>query len=199
MQIEDYLYQKKLHEPLAEAKPTGMKAEDWTLLDSLDLLRLMSVDIKFDDEVQAIWLLSSLPKRWSGIVTTVSGSARTTNLKFDNIRDLILREDIRRKTSREYSNLLLCAEDKGGGRMQVRGQKYNRGRSKSKKSAVSGSARATNLKFDNIRNLILGEDIRRKTSREYSNSLLCAEDKGRGRMQDRGQKQNKGRSKSKKR
>ncbi|GKC76207.1 hypothetical protein Tco_1126981, partial [Tanacetum coccineum] len=33
MQIEDYLYQKKLHEPLAEAKPTGMKAEYWTLLD----------------------------------------------------------------------------------------------------------------------------------------------------------------------
>ncbi|GKE48051.1 hypothetical protein Tco_1479309, partial [Tanacetum coccineum] len=28
MQIEDYLYQKKLYEPLAEAKPTGMKAED---------------------------------------------------------------------------------------------------------------------------------------------------------------------------
>nr|GFA57323.1 retrovirus-related Pol polyprotein from transposon TNT 1-94 [Tanacetum cinerariifolium] len=33
MQIEYYLYQKKLHEPLAEAKPTGMKAEDWALLD----------------------------------------------------------------------------------------------------------------------------------------------------------------------
>ncbi|GKE81530.1 hypothetical protein Tco_1551530, partial [Tanacetum coccineum] len=33
MQIEDYLYQKKLHEPLAEAKPIGMKDEDWTLLD----------------------------------------------------------------------------------------------------------------------------------------------------------------------
>ncbi|GKF95283.1 hypothetical protein Tco_0288018, partial [Tanacetum coccineum] len=31
--IEDYLYQKKLHEPLAEAKPTSMKAEDWVLLD----------------------------------------------------------------------------------------------------------------------------------------------------------------------
>ncbi|GKD49527.1 hypothetical protein Tco_1278503, partial [Tanacetum coccineum] len=28
--IKDYLYQKKLHEPLAEAKPTGMKDEDWT-------------------------------------------------------------------------------------------------------------------------------------------------------------------------
>nr|GEU98644.1 retrovirus-related Pol polyprotein from transposon TNT 1-94 [Tanacetum cinerariifolium] len=33
MQIEDYLYQKKLYEPLAEAKPTGMKTEDWALLD----------------------------------------------------------------------------------------------------------------------------------------------------------------------
>ncbi|GJV54389.1 hypothetical protein Tco_1450130 [Tanacetum coccineum] len=30
--IEDYLYHKKLHEPLAVAKPAGMKAKDWTLL-----------------------------------------------------------------------------------------------------------------------------------------------------------------------
>ncbi|GJR15594.1 hypothetical protein Tco_0798246 [Tanacetum coccineum] len=143
MQIEDYLYQKKLHEPLAEAKPTGMKAEDWTLLDrqalgavrlslaknvaynvvnekttyglfkalsnmyekpsasnkvflirqlvntkmkegasvadhvnefNSILSRLMSVDIKFDDEVQALLLLSSLPESWSGTVTAVSGS-----------------------------------------------------------------------------------------------------------------------------
>ncbi|GJR20003.1 hypothetical protein Tco_0968530 [Tanacetum coccineum] len=42
MQIEDYLYQKKLHEPLAEARPTGMKDEDWTLLDrqALGAIRL---------------------------------------------------------------------------------------------------------------------------------------------------------------
>ncbi|GJS06439.1 hypothetical protein Tco_0363235 [Tanacetum coccineum] len=42
MQIEDYLYWKKLHEPLEKAKPTGMKAEDWTLLDrqALDVVRL---------------------------------------------------------------------------------------------------------------------------------------------------------------
>ncbi|GJZ76431.1 hypothetical protein Tco_0641103 [Tanacetum coccineum] len=71
MQIEDYLYQKKLHEPLAKVKRTGMKAEDWTLLDrqALDhvnefnsiLSRLISDDIKFDDEVQALLLLSSFP------------------------------------------------------------------------------------------------------------------------------------------
>ncbi|GJY50029.1 hypothetical protein Tco_0439985 [Tanacetum coccineum] len=45
MQIEDYLYQKKLHEPLAEAKPTSMKVEDWALLDrqALGVVRLSLV------------------------------------------------------------------------------------------------------------------------------------------------------------
>ncbi|GJR12199.1 retrovirus-related pol polyprotein from transposon TNT 1-94 [Tanacetum coccineum] len=99
------------------------------------LSRLMSVDIRFDDEVQALLLLSSLPESWSGIITAVSGSTRTTKLKFDNIRDLILGEDIRRKTSGEYSNYLLSEEDKDRGGKQDRGQKQNRGRSKSKKKA----------------------------------------------------------------
>ncbi|GJS21213.1 retrovirus-related pol polyprotein from transposon TNT 1-94 [Tanacetum coccineum] len=66
-------------------------------------------------------------------------------------------------------------------------------------TAVSGSTGSTKLKFDNICDLIIGEDIRRKTSGEYSNSLLSAKDKGSGRKQDRGQKHNRGRSKSKKR
>ncbi|GJW59032.1 retrovirus-related pol polyprotein from transposon TNT 1-94 [Tanacetum coccineum] len=206
MQIEDYLYQKKLHEPLAEAKPTGIKAEDWALLDrqalgavrlSLTknvaynvvnektiyglfkalsnmyekpsasnkvffirqlvntkmkegasvtdhvnefnsiLSRLLLVDIKFNDEVQALLLLSSLPESWSDTVTAVSGSTRSTKLKFDNIRDLILWEDISKKTSGEYSNSLLTAEDKCRGRKQDRGQKQNRSRSKSKKRGQS--------------------------------------------------------------
>ncbi|GJW38424.1 retrovirus-related pol polyprotein from transposon TNT 1-94 [Tanacetum coccineum] len=166
MQIKDYLYQKKLHEPLAEAKPIGMKAEDWTLLDrqALGVVRLslarnvaynvvnekatyslikalsnmyekpiasnkvflirqlMSVDIKFDDEVQALLLLSSFPESWSYTVTTISGSIGTTKLKFDNIRDLILGEDICRKTSGEYLNSLLSAEDKGRAESKTEGR-----------------------------------------------------------------------------
>ena len=31
MQIKDYLYKKKLHEPLEEMEPTSMKEEDWKL------------------------------------------------------------------------------------------------------------------------------------------------------------------------
>ena len=33
MQIEDYLYRKKLHQPLLGMKPKTMKDEEWNLLD----------------------------------------------------------------------------------------------------------------------------------------------------------------------
>ncbi|VFQ99810.1 unnamed protein product [Cuscuta campestris] len=39
------------------------------------LARLLSVGIKFDDEVQALLLLSSLPDSWSGTVTAVTGES----------------------------------------------------------------------------------------------------------------------------
>ncbi|GKC36579.1 hypothetical protein Tco_1048963 [Tanacetum coccineum] len=81
----------------------------------------------------------------SGIITAVSGSTRTTKLKFDNIRDLILGEDIRRKTSGEYSNYLLSEEDKDRGGKQDRGQKQNRGRSKSKKKGQSRTGRISRV------------------------------------------------------
>nr|GEU68644.1 hypothetical protein [Tanacetum cinerariifolium] len=88
------------------------------------LSRLMSVDIKFDDEVQALLLLSSLPESWSGTITAVTGSTGSTKLKFNSIRDLIIGEDIRRNTSEKYSNSLLSAEDKGRAIKQDRGQNF---------------------------------------------------------------------------
>ena len=33
MQIKDYLYQKKLHEPLSGKKPKKMKQTNWDMLD----------------------------------------------------------------------------------------------------------------------------------------------------------------------
>ncbi|GJR19775.1 retrovirus-related pol polyprotein from transposon TNT 1-94 [Tanacetum coccineum] len=57
---------------------------------------LMSVDIKFDDEVQALFLLSLFPESLSSTVTAVSGSTESTKLKLDNIRDLIPGKDIQR-------------------------------------------------------------------------------------------------------
>ncbi|GJV95640.1 hypothetical protein Tco_1547217 [Tanacetum coccineum] len=125
------------------------------------LSRLMSVDIKFNDEVQALLLLSSLPESWLCTVIAVSGSTESTKLKFNNIRDLILGEDIRRKTSGEYSNSLLSAEDKGRGRKQDRGQKHNRSRSKSKKRGQSKNMQDITDKEVNM------------AARDYDDALVC--------------------------
>lgn len=65
---------------------------------------LSSVDIEFDDEVRALILLSSLPDSWNTTVTAVSSSANSTKLKFDDVRDLLLSEEIRRRESGEASS-----------------------------------------------------------------------------------------------
>nr|GEV04648.1 retrovirus-related Pol polyprotein from transposon TNT 1-94 [Tanacetum cinerariifolium] len=90
------------------------------------LSRLMSIDFKFDDEVQALLLLYSLPESWSGTITTVSGSTRSTKFNFDNIRDLIIEEDISRKTSKEYSNSLLVQNTRQGHNVRQRAKAEQR-------------------------------------------------------------------------
>ncbi|GKC16338.1 putative RNA-directed DNA polymerase, partial [Tanacetum coccineum] len=51
----------------------GASVEDHVNEFNSIISRLMSVDIKFDDDVQALLLLSSLPESWSCTVTAVSG------------------------------------------------------------------------------------------------------------------------------
>ncbi|WVZ14797.1 hypothetical protein V8G54_012363 [Vigna mungo] len=171
MQIEDYLYQKKLYQPLSGHQPENMKDEDWILLDrqALGVIRLTlsrnvafniakekttmglmtalstqhlnelnivttqlsSVGIEFDDEVRALILLSSLPESWNATVTAVSSSSGSNKLKFDDVRDLILSEEIRRKESGESStSSVLHTESRG--RSSNKG--YGRGRSKERRS-----------------------------------------------------------------
>jgi len=62
------------------------------------------MDIKFDDEVQALLLLLSLPDSWYGTVTAITSSAGSDGFTFEKIRDLILGEDVRRKSSGELSS-----------------------------------------------------------------------------------------------
>ncbi|VFQ80704.1 unnamed protein product [Cuscuta campestris] len=102
------------------------------------LARLLSVGIKFDDEVQALLLLSSLPDNWSGTVTVVTDSVGPDGFTFDQIRDLVLGEDVRRKSSGESSDELLHV---GRGRRNSRGSgSRNRRRSQSKTRDSSGFA-----------------------------------------------------------
>ena len=75
--------------------------------------QLSSVDIDFDDEIKALILLSSLPESWSATVTTMSSSFDSSKLKLNEIRDLILSEDVHRRESGEASCSTLNIEGRG--------------------------------------------------------------------------------------
>ena len=92
--------------------------------------QLSSVEITSEDEVNPLILLSSLPESWSTIVTTVCSSLGSAKLKMDDIRDLILSEDIHRKKSGESSGSALSTQSRG--RSQQKGRNQIHGRSKSK-------------------------------------------------------------------
>lgn len=208
MQIEDYLYQKDLYQPLEGKKPETMKEEDWKVLDrkALGVVRLTlarsvafnvkdettttglmkalssmyekpsavnkvylmrrlfdlrmgdgssaaehinefnsilsqlsSVEIKFDDEVRALILLSSLPTSWETVVAAISNSSGKEKLKSDDVRDLILSESTRRKDSGESSGEAYAFESRGRGRHQG-GSASHHGRSNSRGSGRSNGA-----------------------------------------------------------
>jgi len=62
------------------------------------------VNIKFDDEVQDLLLISSLSDSWSGTVTTITNLAGPDEFTFEKIRDLVLGEDVRRRNYGELSS-----------------------------------------------------------------------------------------------
>lgn len=70
------------------------------------LSRLVLVDIKFDDKLQALFFLSSMPDSWDGTVTTVSSSSGSAKLPFKRIKDFILGKDNHMKNSEESQ--VLC-------------------------------------------------------------------------------------------
>ena len=59
--------------------------------------QLSTVEIEFNDEVRALILLASLPNSWEAMRMVVSNSAGKNKLKYDDIRDLILSEEVCRR------------------------------------------------------------------------------------------------------
>ena len=94
--------------------------------------QLSSVEIDFDNEIRALIVLASLLNCWEAMRMIVSNSTRKEKLKYNNIRDLILVEEIRKRdageTSRSGSALNLETRGRGNDRNS------NRGKSKSRNS-----------------------------------------------------------------
>ena len=60
--------------------------------------QLSFVKIDFDDEIRALIILASLPNNWEAMRMTISNSIEKEKLKYNDIRDLILAEEIDRKS-----------------------------------------------------------------------------------------------------
>ena len=66
--------------------------------------QLLSVEIDFDDEICALIVLAFLPNSWETMRMTVSNFTEKEKLKYNDIRDLILAEEIRRRDASETSS-----------------------------------------------------------------------------------------------
>ena len=75
--------------------------------------QLSLVEIEFDDEVRALIFVSSLPKSWNAIVTTMSNSFAKKKMVFKDIQDLILSKEIHQRELRETSSSTLNIESRG--------------------------------------------------------------------------------------
>uniref|UniRef100_A0A803MM02 Retrovirus-related Pol polyprotein from transposon TNT 1-94-like beta-barrel domain-containing protein n=1 Tax=Chenopodium quinoa TaxID=63459 RepID=A0A803MM02_CHEQI len=100
MQIEDYLYQKNLYLPLT-SKPSGMKEDEWKVLDrqALGVIRLTlakSVAYNVKDVTTTVGVIKAL----SNVYEKPSAMNK---LKCYDVRDLILSESLRRKNLDESS------------------------------------------------------------------------------------------------
>ena len=59
--------------------------------------QLTKIDMKIDDELQALLLLSSLPESWDTLVVTLSNSTPKGKLTMDIVIDSLLNKEARRK------------------------------------------------------------------------------------------------------
>ena len=65
--------------------------------------QLSSVEIDFDDEICALIVLASLPNNWEAVRMVVSNFARKSKLSYEDIRDLILSEEVHKRDAGEAS------------------------------------------------------------------------------------------------
>ena len=94
--------------------------------------QLSSVKIDFDDEIYALIVLASLSNSWEAMKMAISNYTGKEKFKYNDIRDLIMVEEIRRRDAGETSGFgsALNLETRGKGN----DRNSNRGRSKSRNS-----------------------------------------------------------------
>ena len=117
-------------------KMMSLKYQDGTpMTDHLNTFQgiinqLAGMNIKFEEEVQGLWILGTLPDSWETFRTSLSNSAPDGTMNMDLVKSCVLNEEMRRKSHGSSSQSDVLVIEKRG-RSKSRGPK-NRDRSKSK-------------------------------------------------------------------
>ena len=98
--------------------------------------QLAAMKITFDDELQALLLLSSLPESWETLVVTVSSSAPDGVVTMSQVTSSLLNEETRRKSSGSSHSEALMMENRGSGRSKSRAP-HNCDKSRGHSSSIS--------------------------------------------------------------
>ncbi len=137
------LYERKttMNKAFAVRKLSNLKYREGRsiaehLSDFQDLVnQLTTMEINFGDEVNALFLLGSLPDSWDTLVVTVSNSAPNGKVTMQMVKDSLLNEEARRNNIESGSNQALVTENRGrsknkGENSMSRGKSRRRSKSK---------------------------------------------------------------------
>ena len=92
-----HLMKKLFNLKMAENASVAQHLNEFNIITN----QLSSVEIDFDDEIHALIVLASLLNSWKAMRMVVSNSIGKEKLKYNDIRDLILAEEIRRRDAGE--------------------------------------------------------------------------------------------------
>ncbi|KAJ0102904.1 hypothetical protein Patl1_04799 [Pistacia atlantica] len=95
--------------------------------------QLSSMGVKFDEDIQGLWLLNTLPDSWENFRVSLTNSAPNGIVTMEYVKSSVLNEEVRRKTQGSSSSHSEVLVTKKRGRSKNRGQGQNcRGKSRSK-------------------------------------------------------------------
>ena len=125
-----YLMKKLFNLKKAKGTPVVQHLNEFNTITN----QLSLVEIEFDDEVCVLILLASLSNSWEAMRMVVSNSARKSKLKYVDIRDLILSEEIHRRNANidNEEDQVFVTENKSRGRSREPNDKKFNGRSQSR-------------------------------------------------------------------
>ena len=126
-----YLMQKLFNLQMSEGGSIVDHINEFNMIVS----QLSLVEIIFYDEIKALILMSSLPESWDTVVAAISSSREFDKLKFDEIRDVVLSESIRKREIGTSSGSALSVHQRGRNKSKA----PNKERSKSKNREKSSN------------------------------------------------------------